>query len=189
MSNNLTVVAPRHLPATRANWQRLDQMVGVAVDEWTRLLPVETCRAVIAELEMPRPAAPREIALDHASLVVGSYPAHRHVGDPDIYIRAIVSLFGEHPADIGREAVELLTRSSKFLPSRAEVNEALQAIVTKRRAVAYTAKRMLAETERREHLRRVEAERAESPIDPGEFTALLNRLGAAMASTEREVGA
>lgn len=143
----IQTAAPRKLEATSANWRALT--TSERIDEHARLLPVATCQAVLGELASLPTETPKEHAANLVAIVIGSYPNTRHVGDPEIYSRAIVSLFEEHGPDVGREAVDIITRSCKFLPSRAEVHQVLEEIERKRRVAAYVAKQMLAEHERR----------------------------------------
>ena len=60
-----------------------------------------------------------------AHILIGSYPG-REIFDREVYSRAIISVFMEHTTEIGRQAVDRITRRSKFLPTRADVVEALE---------------------------------------------------------------
>lgn len=173
----ITTAPPRHLPQMAAWWGELQDAARAGVDEYTRLLPPPVLQAIIAEAETPRQPASRELAAELASLVIGSYPSHRNVGDPAIYARAITSLFTEHAPDVGREAVEIVTRSLRYLPSRAELHMVLEQIECRRRAAVAAARAMLREHERRERLRRLEEERARDPIGAAEWQDLRRSLG------------
>ena len=78
--------------------------------------------------------------------------------DPDIFSTALCALFAEYPASIGRQAIDPvrgLPSKLKFPPAIAEVKEALDAAMNRRRLIGHRAKWMLEERARRE----AEAER------------------------------
>lgn len=178
----IAVAPPRRLPQMAAAWADLQAAAQEGVNEYTRLLPVPALQQILAEAEVHRPTASQEKAAELAALIVGSYPSHRTVGDPAIYARAITSLLMEHAPDVGAEAVEAITRTHRFLPSRAEVHAVLEQIEARRAAALYVARAMLREHERREQQRRATEERAKDAIDPAEWQALIGRLARATAS-------
>ncbi|MEG9884804.1 MAG: hypothetical protein V6Z86_09390 [Hyphomicrobiales bacterium] len=102
-------------PVTRRDWT-------VRVDGATRLIPENDCRAIIKEVEAAMMPTSEDTAKAQGRVLVGSYPA-RAVNDYDVYIRAITSILMEYPADIGRSAIDELTRRLKWLPTRADVYE------------------------------------------------------------------
>lgn len=63
-----------------------------------------------------------------AKVLIGSYPKEPH--EPEVYTRAIVSVLAEQPIEIAKEAVDRVTRKLKFLPTRADVCEAIEAVNT-----------------------------------------------------------
>ncbi len=108
------------------------------------------------EAEHLRPAGP-ERAAEWAKILTGSYPTARPP-EPEIYARAIISVLAECPADLGPVVVDRITRRSKWLPSRAEVAEAVEEVVTERRAEYSRMRRALAEHERRKAQAALEAQ-------------------------------
>ena len=78
---------------------------------------------MIATLEEALMPCGPQIAAEMARVLIGSYPS-RQVHDAPIFARAIVSVLAEVPANVAREAIDKLTRESKFLPTRCEVFEA-----------------------------------------------------------------
>ncbi len=86
-------------------------------------------------------------------ILIGSYP-ERKIFDREVYSRAIISVFMEHPFETGHKAVDRLTRKLKFLPTRADVVEELCEIEEERQAL-----RTSAAMEERWHQQRLEAKR------------------------------
>ncbi|MBS4051106.1 MAG: hypothetical protein KGZ69_07875, partial [Methylomonas sp.] len=68
------------------------------------LVPAEVCKRLITEAERWVPCGPGKAA-GLARILVGSYPA-RDLSDPEIYTRAIVSVFAEAPEWAGSAAVD-----------------------------------------------------------------------------------
>jgi len=136
--------------AERGN--RMESMALIAKSE----LP-----AIITGLDEITQPANVEQAKRAAEILLGSYPRHA-VDDPEIYSRGIVSVLNKFPAHIGAKAVDNLTLKSKFLPTRAELNEHCEAIMGELNAARAIARRMLEEHDRREKEQREEAERAKS---------------------------
>ena len=118
------------------------------IDRHTRLIPAEELGRCIAELEAALvPAAPATVARLAATLV-GSYPG-REVTEPEIYARALTSIFAEHSLDIGRQAIEVITRKLRFLPTRADAHEALTVLTKNREGPLRVARQMALERDAR----------------------------------------
>lgn len=88
-----------------------------------RKIPTPALPALSAEAERALAPCGPQMGAQIARILVGSYPS-RQVHDPAMFARAIASIFAEFPHEIGKRAVDALTRRSKFLPTRAEVLEA-----------------------------------------------------------------
>jgi hypothetical protein len=127
---------------------RLTPSIGSRVDEWTKLIPVDSCRQIISELDELLISAGTETATRQAEILIGSYPA-REMADPTIFIRAIASIFSETPKDIGQVAVDQLTRACKWLPTRSEVAQVCGDMVNARRAALRIAHDQLEEHRKR----------------------------------------
>jgi hypothetical protein len=135
-----------------------------------RLATVETCRAVIARYSDDTKPCGNEIGAKLAAVLIGSYPG-REIADPATYSRAIVSVLAEQSGEIGKEAVDRITRRLKYLPTRAEIVAAIEEVAGERRALFFRAQAHIQERDRREQMRR-DGERRET-----ERRALRETLG------------
>jgi hypothetical protein len=143
MANESLAVVPVAVPPMSA-FEKYRQQLEPSVDFRTggddfaiitvkrdRLIPVAACRAIIAEIDAASRLASPEVAAQLCTLLVGSYPA-REVMDAKIFVRVFSATFEEFPADIGLNAVDTLTRRSKWLPTRAELVEMLEDLQKRR---------------------------------------------------------
>jgi hypothetical protein len=73
-----------------------------------------------------------ETATKLARVLIGSYPKEPH--EPEVYTRAIISVLAEQPLEIAKKAVDRVTRALKFLPTRADICEAIAEIRTEQAA-------------------------------------------------------
>lgn len=128
------------------NVEKIDLTIDVTA--YTRLIPEADCRAAIAEVDGALSPAGRDSGVKLARVLIGSYPA-REVTDPEIYVRAIASIFEAAPADIGRAAIDELTRRLRFLPTRADIAEVVDRMVSARRYAKLVAEAHLRERARR----------------------------------------
>jgi hypothetical protein len=119
------------------------------LDEWTRLIEEDTCPALITELETALLPAGPEAALRQAEILIGSYPA-REVMNADIFVRAVTSVLAEAPKDVGPAVVDHLTRTLKWLPTRADVAKAVDDKVGPRKTALRCARAHLDEHARRQ---------------------------------------
>lgn len=87
------------------------------------------------------------LAAKHAKVLLGSYPREPH--DPETFIAGIVQVLSEYPEDVGRQAIDTLTRRLKHYPTRADLVEALEEIMTPRRAAHAQARADAAERQKR----------------------------------------
>lgn len=89
------------------------------------LIPVEYCNAILAEIEAANVPAPKSFAARLAKLLTGAYRASE-MADPRIFASIVAATFGSYPAEIGLAAVDDLTSTSKWLPSRSEIIDACE---------------------------------------------------------------
>ena len=136
----------------------------------SRLLPKQVLRAIVEEstsaigLVRPEPPAAYLEATRAAQILVGSYPNVKP-HDPEIYLKGLASVFHEFSATTIMRAVDMLTRTNKYLPARSEVLEACRACVerpgAKQWAALYLAERQLAEHAERERDAQIAAQTPE----------------------------
>ena len=124
------------------------------------LLDPYVCQAVVAEEQRlaALPPADDEQSKKLAEVLVGSYPK-REVNDPAIYARAITSIFQEFPVEIAKEAINRITRTLKFLPTRADVFETCSNVAAQAKIAASVGRVHLTEHARRQAIETQEAER------------------------------
>jgi hypothetical protein len=138
----------------------------------TKLARADVCEAVIGQYGKAMKPCGTVEGSALGFMLLGHYPA-REVFDAKVYAQGIQSAFAEYPKDVGMEAIDAVTRRLKFLPTRAEVFEALEQMVTRRRALAHRAALHLAERLRREN------DRAETEKRERERRELRETLGEA----------
>lgn len=131
---------------------------GLRAESW-ELIPRSELPSIISGLDEATEPANMDQAKRAAEVLLGSYPRHT-VDDPKIYSRGMVSVLNKFPAHVGAKAVDKLTLKSKFLPTRAEINEQCEAIMGEINAARAIARRMMEEHDRREEEQRKQAERA-----------------------------
>lgn len=142
------------------------------VDEYTKLVPEETCRAIIAELDAALVPALYGQAKALAMTVMGRY-TKRDLYDIETFLFELTRVFGEAPADLGREACDRL-RTNVYLPNTADAKIVLDALVRERRNARSQVERHLAERERR---RAAAAEPKPDVVTPEEAAAILEESG------------
>ena len=135
-------------PLTYWHRARLMPEAHDRLDEWTRLIAVDDCSAIIEELKTALIPSGPEAALRQAEILIGSYPA-REVMNADIFVRAVTSVLAEAPKDVGPAVVDYLTRTLKWLPTRADVAKALDDRVRPRQTALRCARDHLDEHARR----------------------------------------
>jgi hypothetical protein len=139
--------------------ERIDS-IDWAVKIYGDLISVDDCNSIIAEVEAASVPAPPQFAARFAALLIGSYPA-RELGDAAIFSEMLKNTFAEYPSDIGLQAVDALTRQNKWLPSRAELVDALEDLMKRRRHAGHVAQAHLSEHEHLAQKREKEREREE----------------------------
>lgn len=142
---------------------------GEPVNQYTRLVPEAVCVAIIALPENTQPCG-REKAANQAKVLLGSYVREPH--DPETYTRAIVSILAEQPFDVGKEAIDRITRRNRYLPERADLVDAVEEVLRERRGIVTRASIHLREHKRRaqerEETEKREADRLELRAALGE---------------------
>ncbi len=142
---------PAHaMPATARNLHVLSRRE--VIDRHTRLIPPEECRSIISEIDRVLAVRPSAAQVgDLITRLLGQFPQR---GGEDkarvkIYQSGIYDVLEQAPPDVGAEAVEAITSTLDFLPSKAETLRTVQAIIGRRRGYQWRAKLHLAEHERR----------------------------------------
>jgi hypothetical protein len=175
MGDNLPALVPGFKPPAMPTFETFSRVLAIkryesgAID-WNvytatdRLIPIDRCNAILAELEAANVPATKAQAAAAATFLIGAYRA-ADLNDPRIFTRILAVTLQEYPAEIAISAVDDLTRTSKWLPSRAELIEACEKRMDERHYAKHVVKKHLeehAEIERwREERKRWLAMRAE----------------------------
>jgi hypothetical protein len=124
------------------------------------LLDPYVCQCLVAEADRlaALPPADEEQSKKLAEILVGSYPK-REVNDPAIYARAITSIFNEFSTEIAKEAINRITQTLKFLPTRADVFEACSNTLAQSKIAASVGRVHLTEHARRQAIELQEQQR------------------------------
>jgi hypothetical protein len=113
------ILEVRHYDSGNINW---DVYVNPQ-----RMIPRDKCNAILAELEAASFPATKAQAAAAATFLIGAYRA-TDLNDPRIFTRILAATLQEYPAAVAIAAVDRLTRTSRWLPSRAELIDACQAL-------------------------------------------------------------
>lgn len=114
-----------------ARVQALEASLG-ALDEAAARFVLTVAEAV------NRPCTHKQ-AEDFAAILIGCFPRNE-AGDPDVYIRGLVSVLEPLPPDIAVTVVDHLTKTCRGLPTRAEAFEAARSLSERRRMLASRAR-------------------------------------------------
>lgn len=145
------------MPSTGSEkWLIQDTIRGLEVypehvTENTRLVSIAGARAVIEAIEARRDPCVPHVSHSFASQLVGLYPA-REVNDATTYLAGITALFSAYPEDFVKRVCDPVTglpSKSKWLPTIAEIKEALEIEKSKRDKILFNARWTLTEAERR----------------------------------------
>jgi hypothetical protein len=125
----------------RTNWEtgRVDWDVHVRND---RLMPRSSCHSLLAEIEVANVPAPKPVAARLTKLLLGAWPS-RDLTDPEIFASVLSLTFASYPGDVGLQAVDALTRKSKWLPTRCDLIEALDEAMLPRRYAVHVVEKHL----------------------------------------------
>lgn len=136
---------------------------------------IDEAQARVAEAKA-EPLAGFLEATRAAQILVGSYPNVKP-HEPLIYAKSLASIFQEYSYATAMRAVDMLTRTSKYLPTRAEILDACGACVEKPDA-KYWAALHLAERQLAEHAERERdtAIAAQTPAERARIAAEIKRV-------------
>ncbi len=142
-----------------------------------KLIPAPACKAIIAEIEAWDVPCSLDFAKASAKILIGTYPA-RQLFDAATYGTAIVSVLNEYPEDVCRAAVDHITRECKFLPTRAEMLDALRKTRAETTKYIWRAKAVLKELEARQEREDYERDRKENPVTEKQVADIRRRAWA-----------
>lgn len=144
------------------------------------LLPADECQAVIEAAERVAGKPTPEQATALARSLLGVY-RRDDVNDPATYALAISATLAEFPAYIAERVaspVHGLPARLKFLPSIAEVREALETEDRRQRLIVARARWMLQERDKREAETKRRREIEQQRVDPAKVQEIVNRARA-----------
>jgi hypothetical protein len=181
-SNLPAPISPGYMPTCALFERELTRQY--TINRGDKLIPVPQCQLVISEIEHSLSVLPnRQEEQDMLRVakqtrkLIGSYPA-REVQDAEVYADAISSVFWKYPPDIGWLAIDIITSRLRFLPTRADLFQVMEELVSKRRGIAARAKLILVEPEDRKPL---------PPETQAKLDALLGRVGKPMPADESDL--
>lgn len=148
MASDLVPFKAERAPQLAAHWKRL-QVRDLEAFKQAPLIGKWQITVILRELDAAMKPATLGQAAQVAKLLVGSYPRHA-IAEPEIYAVAMATLLSDYPADVGADAVDALTRKCKFMPTRAELAEELDAIMGRLRWAQFIAEQTERERKRRE---------------------------------------
>jgi hypothetical protein len=194
-SNLPAPISPGYMPTCALFERELTRQY--TINRGDKLIPVPQCQLVISEIEHSLSVLPnRQEEQDMLRVakqtrkLIGSYPA-REVQDAEVYADAISSVFWKYPPDIGWLAIDIITSRLRFLPTRADLFQVMEELVSKRRGIAARAKLILVEHERRKtEADERKASEDRKPLPPetqAKLDALLGRVGKPMPADESDL--
>lgn len=148
------------------------------VNEWTPLLAAYVCERVLERLDADSRRATPEQAHGFTRLLLGCYPALK-AHDPEVYTAAIVAVFCDFPASVGKivaDPVKGLASRLKYDPKPADVVEALTAETKRLELIRANALWHLQEREERVRVKQAEREFAASRPSREARKALADKL-------------
>lgn len=116
------------------------------VEWYTSLISSADAQAVLDALPKDAGLTPPDMAVSFAQTLLGFYPT-REVNDAKTYVTALATVFGSFPPSICKRIlhpVEGLPSRLKFLPTVADLVEALKAEQTRREMIRRNAARTIA---------------------------------------------
>lgn len=97
------------------------------------------CGKILAELEHANLPATMAVATRITKLLIGAY-RKADLADPATFVRIIAATFAEYPSAIALQAADDLTRTCRWIPSRAEVIEACDKRMLERKYAAHVVR-------------------------------------------------
>lgn len=140
-SLSLVAVRPEGAPTVA----RHERTLVRGFDHYGPLIPVSDCRTIVAELQRQLQPIGLKRSASHARRCAGCWPTPPH--DCETWIAAAVAELAPLPEDLARECVEILTTSSRWLPSRYEIHQVAARLLNRRTRMLATARAHLAEHE------------------------------------------
>lgn len=163
-------------PISRAVVQALE------AEDWRssiRIVKVEEAQAVLRELDGRDELCPPAVAAQAARSLLGLYPTTRDIQDPDTYAAGLTALMAAYPTDFVKRVVNPVTGLAsrlKFVPTLADVREALEAERARRNRILSCAITVIQETEKARQKADDEARWAKQLPPPVERAKYVQRL-------------
>lgn len=158
------LVLPSKVSINEADQFKIKLAIGRSPEAWD-LVSKQGLTDLVTTLEAASVPCTKDQAVQLGEMLLGTYPTH-NVADPKMYSRGIASIIAEYPVQISAKAVDLITRESKFLPTRADIDQRCKEMMNELKTSIYIANRMIEEHRRRED---EEARIAERKRDREEF--------------------
>lgn len=149
--NAITAIAKPAAPVSRMYASMLTRHDG-----WTpeplavnaKLIPPDACRAIVAEMTAALDGMAATQASAMARKLMGAYP-NRSVNDPETFAEFAALAFARCPPDLGVTVIDRLTDRLKFLPTKADIAEEVNAATRDRRTALRVAQMHAEAHERR----------------------------------------
>lgn len=155
------------LPGALRLTRQLAPILSERITSNGRVVTQDQARAVIAEYEAWAVPCGAKEANKIVSTIIACYP-QRNVNDPATYVKFLESVVEQYPIEVALAGADHLTRTCKFLPSRADMEEAMQHAMRGPRSLYHSAMMQLREAVKRDGDRPT-GER----VDPGKALAII----------------
>lgn len=156
--NDLVILERAEISSGAAS--KISLAMGKAAENW-ELIDRQELSSVIQEIASLTIKMSAKNSVELSKLLIGSYPRHM-VDDAAVYSRGIVSVLENYPPFVGARAIDELTLKSKFMPTRAELNDHCLIHMNKIRSSMHIANMMLKEHDRRDAEASMRLEREKS---------------------------
>jgi len=139
---------------------KVDNGVLPRIDEFSELVPVEKCQAIVERIDAEHaPAGESRQTTEAVHSLVGGFPQSMQSADrmenPNIYLAHVVRVYSKYPAALHERVTNEILERFIFRPAVAEIREVFEEAVSR-----WTYAQIIAERHLREHeRRRKEAER------------------------------
>jgi len=176
-------------PSSTQITEFVEREAEIGLDGRTKLLPAGLALSLMAAIDSRSGRnCSEDEARGAAEFLVGQYPA-RSVHNADIFAKSMTAMFAAYPRDLAKRVTNPVTGLAsrlKFLPTLAEVKEALDAEKSRRFRLRATAKWMLDEHERRKAAAEEEAKWNLTPEEMEKRRLQDEALGLSTAPVETE---
>ena len=143
-----SLVLPSRVSINEADQFKVTAALGRRPETWD-LVSKQGLTDLIVTLETASVPCGKDKGTELGKMLLGTYPMH-NVGDVAMYSRGISSIIAEYPVQIAARAIDLVTRESKYLPTRADIDQHCKKMLNELKASIYIANRMIEEHKRRE---------------------------------------